>query len=53
MCDGYVTEHYRIQSAVAKMYKQLQLIETDYTRAIALVKRRVDILAKLFKELSH
>ena len=53
ICDGYVTEYYRIQSAVAKMYKQLQIIETDYTRAIALVKRRIDMLSKIFNEISH
>lgn len=53
VCDGYVTEHYRIQSAIAKMYRQLQIIETDQTRAIALVKRRIDLLGKIYNEINH
>lgn len=35
------------------MYKQLQIIETDYTRAFALIKRRVDILGKIYNEINH
>lgn len=53
VCDGFVTEHYRIQSGVSKLYKQLQIIETDYSRAFALVNRRIDILTKIYKEISH
>jgi hypothetical protein len=53
VCDGYVTEHYRIQSGVSKLYKHLQVIETDYGRAFALIKRRIDILVKIYNDISH
>lgn len=35
------------------MYKQLQIIETEHDRAYALIKRRIDILVKIFKDLNH
>lgn len=52
MIDGWVTENVKICQLISKLYKQLSLRETDHTRLMALIQRRIDLIEPLRKLLN-
>ena len=50
--DGHCTEHIRLAQMLSKLYKQLQLIETDGERLYALYQRRIDLLGPLLSDIN-
>ena len=50
--DGHCTEHIRLAQILSKLYKQLQLIETDNERLYALYQRRIDLIGPLLSDIN-